>query len=1780
MSVSVWLLATQLAAALSQSENEVYQSLRVCGFVGDVSDPVPLLRHVKRLAPQFSRLRADLIGLAPILDCFLQASSFLDVLVVSESGTFDAMPDGNHQEIAINPIGVDARVAKVFSEYERGLRRKRRDAHENDHKVVDDWLSISWLRAACPFSIKELRKIIPANEYDDATVWAFGGFDFWLLSHLLTQKSGPALRANRLTDVGLEKWFASFDEEDFDCIPSAVRSVGKYLTHLASVNPPLADFPVPGIVAAPSLDLSERFLTRGHWDYPRPAQRQHISKLLRKNQDNPIWRKTVVEQLVMAIAIVTGRSCEDALNLKVLGVKAVSTQADFSLPLISEPTIQLVLANGYQNMFVRAIMRLPLKGGKSIDLPLPERVVEVLKGYVGFHQGGALIEFLPVSSQPWPERVNAFVEHCLQCSPGQAKRILRDTLAREVFAASRNLAVVGWLNPTRFIGRLRRSTALPVLAHYLDPLGVRTYQSYWDACGEIFGGLGAVASVGTSNCHDHGNHRVPITHQRTIAAALRRRVTAPDASVIEVHNAYVDYCLLMLIVATGHRASGTPFWFARDLRLEDRLAFVCDKIVVGSEARFVPLPDVVVTIMRCYQQHLIALRRHLGGEHRSVLRHIDEFLFTSSRRNAVTDRREPTHPLCGYFFKVSKVGSVIPTNTRALELSICGIAGAPTVRDFRAAIADALWGMGLSGTDVATFLGHAGDLHPFGPASLWSVQVWADRIRPSIAKYLEERGWTSIESPLAEKEGRVLDVHYCVPDFDSGLASYEGRNRETQLAKARAKKIVVQILSEELVSDCKQIIDDNRLKEIRNRIDLEFAGDPRARDVIHGVLASEIKKISRSHVHSTAATVNLVRLDPSPVGVNFGRHLEIASRFRNEWESRVGLPIGGEMDWAERAAQLSISLVVHAAVLAPERVMALLSSALGEDPGTNYGDIIVLRGEVRNLRYEYDFAVAGDSITTALWIGLQREWQSVQGKPDEAKRDFEIRKRLEGILVRLLGRMPSGKSWHLSDLCQIFRAWWFLRLPGSLFSIATGDHVGPAPHRVSERSLFAENEPEQAACQLTPPQTKPAVEDASADAERAITAIGKLVARARGLMSMGTAHTRRQRMALRHQLDTFNDDADLARWVAEEPIVGLAVGFLSHLLEHGGPRQRNLKFSSIQTYKNLLVPHLIREGWGQSIEEWDEEEFETFYRRLIVNADKPDPERQRLLYEFHQYLRGSIDAPYVTSFPNLPPVPQRCRTSIVTVAARGWAKEKLSAPGANRHPLSDQAAALLGLGFDYGLRSREAAGLEVEHFDNEQPKFLAVKKNVIRDLKTSAARRVIPVPCPDAATTRRLNILRERAINGPSAEHYLFGSVERPTKISGHDASVRLAKTVLRCASSNTDVVFHDARATMSTELMTALHMIDDCFRPLSRALKRLVRPALLASGDLQAITRAGENNPFVLDSVARLLGHRSVDTLLNVYYRASFIAIAGATFAACRDIRINDQQLATMLRLTRSAISKQRKSLAGEPEDGDVSLNRLVSYSIAQMYSDASHTKEGVEQAAVTANCKAIMSSHVPWELLDRLVTMRKETGLSLGDLQNVAEAQWDLRGGTVASFLDKYRLLVTELGFDDFEPDNSEFLYAKPSHGKGVIRGRAERAASVALAQTRYEANQKFRDALARVCRCWFERVAAERPRFAIRTLDELCDLMFVLEELGVKRPQFEFTITGTLPEDLAVALSTSYSEIPCHTGQRSSRGNRNVKVGELGVDIRQLAGAIVGDGRDIHRLVALLSCCPELM
>jgi hypothetical protein len=911
VTTSVRQLAEEFGVSLSKPVAEVYQSFRTIGLLGIVGNADCILDIVHGLRQQFLQLQEELSGLAPFLNCFLEASSCAYTRC-AESDRANAtkleLAEGRKSENDLR--GVTPPVAHLLKEYFRFLNSKQPPT-DLQLKVVQAWMAICWLAAIIPDLASSQSKVSGSARTPIRLT----------LSSLLALIEVPPEAIFHTKDWGVREFLQLFKLEEFDGSVVTEIALIDALLLAAEARPAVpAYFLSPAPSQSSRIELTERFLSRGHWDYPRPAQQKIICQLLSDSPGNPLWQQLLLEQLVISIGFLSGGTCDQALCLDVVGEDFEPPLGDLSSAPVTKPQIEFARLSGYNGKFRQAILRLPLNDGRSINLQVPERISNVLKGLVGPRMRGPLIELLPASQRPWLERVEEFLVNVLKCPLGQANRIVRDTFAREIFAQSRNAAVVSWLLPNRFEGYPSRSGARPVLTHYLDPLGLRTYETYWGACRELFGSLGAKVTIGSSNCHDHGDYKVAMTQHQAIAEELRRHIHLPGLSPIEVHNAVVDYTLLMLVVSSGHRASNTPFWFPWDIRFDDRLAFVCDKATIGSEARFVPLAESMVAMLQYYESHLGALGEGIAGSHPNVVAHIENLLSFAPRGNESLGMRVPEAQLeIGYFFKVSPDGAISPVNTRSLESAIEGIVSRPKIRNFRACIADALWGMGATGTDVATLLGHANELHPFGPASIDSVFRWADRIRPLVGRYLDERGWRPVPSPLTQGHQRSYAARTRLPNFDLGDHSYEGRNRESQLARERAKKAVVQVLSEELIGDPNQEIDGARVDEIYRRIQEQVGGDRRTKDSVLRELAKEIGRLKYPSLRASAAKLNLLRQDPSPVAITFGRHLEIASAFRREWVRRVGLPIGGPMDLTERCAQFSISLVVHAAVLDPAR---------------------------------------------------------------------------------------------------------------------------------------------------------------------------------------------------------------------------------------------------------------------------------------------------------------------------------------------------------------------------------------------------------------------------------------------------------------------------------------------------------------------------------------------------------------------------------------------------------------------------------------------------------------------------------------------------------------------------------------------------------------------------------------------------------------------------------------------------------------------------------------------
>ena len=79
-------------------------------------------------------------------------------------------------------------------------------------------------------------------------------------------------------------------------------------------------------------------------------------------------------------------------------------------------------------------------------------------------------------------------------------------------------------------------------------------------------------------------------------------------SVSSMHNRYVCYLLLMLNLATGHRAVRHPYCFKDDFDLITNRLFISDKEGRGTlSARILPLPEVISSYLIEYDKHLSQL---------------------------------------------------------------------------------------------------------------------------------------------------------------------------------------------------------------------------------------------------------------------------------------------------------------------------------------------------------------------------------------------------------------------------------------------------------------------------------------------------------------------------------------------------------------------------------------------------------------------------------------------------------------------------------------------------------------------------------------------------------------------------------------------------------------------------------------------------------------------------------------------------------------------------------------------------------------------------------------------------------------------------------------------------------------------------------------------------------------------------------------------------------------------------------------------------------------------
>lgn len=1557
-------------------------------------------------------------------------------------------------------------------------------------------------------------------------------------------------------DIGYEKWLHLVSLQAPSCeIPGLVESLRSIIELPLQTPPPRTPTPPPR--------FNERQLLASHWLHIRPAKHRELIESLKKelraptilpdaeldhriDTDEPS-SKTITddtqraghhyEAILLLLSIQTSHSIQGLLQWPVYPSRADQQDGN------SFQHFPTQSKRNRKTTYAKAKWVKTLDGTTAIiDLPF-----EVQSWLSNLHPGiGApsLGSLLPFSRKAWDARAYEFLAVKLGCSASRAELITRDLLPRLLYERTSNSALVNFWRADSELATDRAERL--ALGHYLKPTGARASQVLAKACCDALG----------RDIFNPDTHAVFLTRNsepvdwvaiQKIVRSLEKEYVAANGPIAR-HNALARLVLFILLVATGHRRSVSPFPFPWDFSLPDRLVFICDKLITGSEARFVPLPGVALAYLQRYAKDLRQISRLVQGEARSYAEQTASFL-SFDTDPPKSSRLASFHPSAGVFFLLEQDGTLsrkkLTTGALDLHIELLTNVRQPTAK-LRSLMAQQLWEKGCSGRVVQAFLGHQPEMHVHGAASTWSVLDVAERITPIVQQILHE--WVQCRETI---EGE----YFPSPDFSSlddttsqGLSpqpglGYEGRKREKAWLEYRAQAVLRQeisgrlLVSETVPTVAEELLTKDDQKRIFERLATDLSHDPVAMRGVSAILEAKLSKSVQS-IHARA--LDWASATPGPVEIGFSRLLRSAHVFRSIWERSVGLPIGDpKFDTLEALAHLAISLVSFDAVLAKENLESLVLAAATREFETYQGEI-TLRAPVVTRTHDFEFSVRPGAISSALVLGISKRNEDITIVWPQVER------RVQTILHKLLC-LGSPQKWSAARLCLVFRPYWLIRLPGAMYSVSIGEYKGPAADAVSEAMLHGKRPP--------PPPAKPLslVEPARAiehDQQEALKGLKLLFRNARGELEKGEQRRRVQRAKLRSSVRAEMND-DMLRWSSSSQIVHLLLTFIDRLLDNGGRRVKSLAFRSIEKYFSLVAEALIREAWSIDFESCDANTLANLFDSAAQQIEQ-DQGRTALEY-FAAHLQDSMGTPYFGARWSNPRSPIRIRTSLVLPQHIGSALALLAK---HADPLSRQASTLIAACSGYGLRRLEAFGLAAHQFDAHQSHHLSVTRTLVADLKTKSSRRVIASPLLAGPAAERLTQEVQLARTSPREVQYLFEADIRDYRINSVSKISALATTALRVATGNSAIVPHHLRHSFGTILGIAVLAGPKSDGSLSRLATRLLGAgyARVAS----SVLNHPNDWPFGVDAIANVLGHADVGMFLNTYFHASQW-VTSDRCAQWQPRELQQARLGNILDLDRTTLSKLQTRLKARHSKVEIGLNEIVQ-EIASRHEDPT-----TDRQADPYQSRAQFSDQ--WSHVFRALLYRLDNDLTLDEMWSYASAHLSFSPETIQKISRRYTHFVRETGFDDFEPASSDLIDAVARHRSGVVRGRIERESFTSAVQRWSNAAPENRSALEELLGIWVDRVDPISPRIVCQNMDELQRIIMTLENLGATAAHLSFELHGDQLDPWLIKAQ-EFRPIFSHSPSRASRGSARVKVPEVSIAVKQVPGSPVPDGRDFHR------------
>lgn len=794
-----------------------------------------------------------------------------------------------------------------------------------------------------------------------------------------------------------------------------------------------------------------------------------------------------------------------------------------------------------------------------------------------------------------------------------------------------------------------------------------------------------------------------------------------SGSVFEVHNAYVDYCLLLLYFGTGHRPVEDPFAKFSHFDLKRKLVAISDKVVtVGREWRVVAMPTMAVKQVEYYCQYLYALA--------SKLQHEPGF---EELANSLVDQLQNQSVNLPFFFYLREDSK---SNIQSVDQSTMKTRWAKFwdwPENFpRHIVASELSRRTKCGELVKIQIGHNfASFDHFGKCSTLSPLNIFSRISKILDASLESFGWCAIKSPF-RKTTQLTSVKTRGKKIKP-LLGVEKRAKKRNANLKKASEVIRTLVKNMFNKYQFSQLTDDELEELSATIECDNEQESVVQLKCLRLLNRYGRLLRKGTKRKSTRLGMPLSFERSPFDENtlenYSRAFKIREKFLrylNEQENKKAF------NSCERFAEITISAALMGGLLN----IALLND-LPKELATNLtkvdNDIFVNFSKHNNSNNIIRWYP--DSVTSGLILGLVKQ---TRGKFN-APRTLAYERVLEKLLRTLNILTSNTKYSNLESLINVATNLSILELPGFIRAYATG--------AITAASLPSETLARIAANQAI---SVDASESETKSSNTKLYAVPSLIqqdsprlgiiefknifknfnAEADNLSFSGAEERKRKCKArlLTLLTDSFSQPENI--WGLTSKLVG---GFCICLIKEGTPYKSSLAYNTVTDYTWHVIRFIQKYASELDISLTDlyELDFEPIYIDALESSPQKDVTKAaNILHQFHlflvekhgfddidwsqmyaiagkKFIGAHIDANYLSETEYIDVLNALLKSDQIDP----WKR--------------DQLALILMFTYRGRLRIAEALGLLMRDVILSDVISIIAKQNIIRGLKSKASKR-------------------------------------------------------------------------------------------------------------------------------------------------------------------------------------------------------------------------------------------------------------------------------------------------------------------------------------------------------------------------------------------------------------------------------------------------------------------------